>query len=139
MRINALVLAAVSGALTVTLGAFGAHALKDRLSEHQLDLWQTAVLYQGLHVPALGLVGLLGALGVRARVAGIAFVVGTLIFSGTVYALALGAPSWFGAITPIGGTALIVGWVALALAARGLGAGPMTGGASNRPSPPEAR
>lgn len=133
MRTNALVLGALSGALTVVLGAFGAHALEGRLDERGLELWRTAVLYQGLHAPALGLVGLLAALGLRVRVAGAAFAVGTLVFSGTVYALALGAPRWLGAITPIGGVCLIVGWAALGLAARRLG--DVTG----RAAPGEAR
>ena len=106
------------------------------MDERSLELWRTAVLYQGLHAPALGLVGLLAALGVRSQLAGWAFAIGTLIFSGTVYALALGAPRWLGAVTPIGGVALIVGWVALALAARRLGA---AGPGAAVPSDPGAR
>jgi uncharacterized membrane protein YgdD (TMEM256/DUF423 family) len=123
LRPDWLVLGALSGALTVALGAFGAHALAERLDARELELWRTAVLYQGLHAPALGLVGLLAARSGRGSASGWAFAAGTLVFAGTLYAMALGGPRWLGAITPLGGTALIAGWLLLAHAARGAGRG----------------
>lgn len=121
MKCNWLALGALSGALTVALGAFGAHALKERLTPEELDIWRTAVQYQGLHAAALGLTGLLAARVGRGAGAGWGFLVGTLLFSGSLYALALGGPRYLGAITPFGGVAFLVGWALLALAARGVG------------------
>ena len=118
---NALVSGGILGALGVAAGAFGAHGLKDRLTEYQLGIWDTAVSYQLWHALALLAVGILartttGGFGASAQL----FLWGTVVFSGTLYALALGGPGWLGAITPLGGVALIAGWIALALAARGL-------------------
>jgi uncharacterized membrane protein YgdD (TMEM256/DUF423 family) len=110
--------AAVFGAAAVALGAFGAHALRDHLDTAAMQIWQTAVQYQFWHV--LALLAVAGFAPVRAapvwRVAGIAFVVGMALFCGSLYALALGAPVWIGAITPLGGLALIAGWSSLAFA-----------------------
>jgi uncharacterized membrane protein YgdD (TMEM256/DUF423 family) len=106
---------ALLGASAVMLGAFGAHALSGRLSPQQAGWWRTAVDYQMWH--ALALLGV-GALALpRARLTAILFGVGTLIFSGTLYAMALGAPHWLGAITPVGGLLLIGGWLLLAWSA----------------------
>lgn len=116
-------LAGVAGALAaglaVILGAFGAHALRARLDADALAVWKTAVDYQFWH--ALGLVGiaLLARDAVpdgRLRTAAIAFVVGIVLFCASLYALALGAPRALGLLTPLGGVAFIVGWLALALA-----------------------
>lgn len=117
-----LQLAALNLALAVMTGAFGAHALKARLSAEQLGWWHTAVQYHFHH--ALGLL----ALGVLLRLSptlaaplptGVAtsalwLQIGIVIFSGSLYAMALGAPRGFGAITPIGGLAFIIGWLWLA-------------------------
>lgn len=112
---------AFGAALAVVAGAFGAHALAGRLDAHALSLWETAARY--LMYGALGIL----AVGLAARssnrnlaAAGWCLLSGTLIFSGTVAALALGGPRWLGAITPIGGLLLIAGfvlfgWVALRL------------------------
>lgn len=103
---------ATLGAVAVTLGAFGAHMLKGRINAEALGWWHTAVEYQMWHAIvalALGLSGLPGA-----RLPAWLFVVGAVIFSGTLYALALGAPGWLGAVTPLGGLALISGWAVLA-------------------------
>ena len=119
---NWIAIAALNMALAVMTGAFGAHALKARLSTEALGWWQTAVAYQMWH--ALGLL----ALGVLLRVSlsspalpvtgvqtsAVLLQVGIVIFSGSLYAMALGAPRWFGAITPIGGLAFIAGWLWLA-------------------------
>ena len=112
-----IALGALSGALTVALGAFGAHALKESLAPEQLAIWNTGVHYQGLH--ALALIGF-GLWAERARapsLAGWLFLAGTLLFSGSLYALALGSPRWCGAITPFGGVAFIAGWLAFAASA----------------------
>ena len=109
--------AALTGAAAVVLGAFGAHALRDSLDEHALATWHTAVDYQFWHALALLGVGLLARERVTTflRVAAITFLVGLVLFCGSLYLLALGAPRGVGAITPLGGLAFIVGWLALAM------------------------
>ena len=111
---------AVAGAVGVILGAFGAHALRGRLPEAAIATWQTAVAYQFTHALALIAVGMLlrqGGASARALlVAGAAFCLGTVFFSGSLYGLALGGPRWLGPITPLGGAAFLVGWVALLVA-----------------------
>jgi uncharacterized membrane protein YgdD (TMEM256/DUF423 family) len=114
-----LMIGALLAAVAVAAGAFGAHALATRLTPERLATWETAARYHMYH--ALALV-LLAAIGLRwpaplLQLAGWLFISGILIFSGTVYALALGAPRWLGAVTPIGGLALIAGWLVLAAAA----------------------
>src|SRR5688500_2211513 len=115
----ALILASLLLALAVALGAFGAHALKSRLAPDLQAVWQTAVEYHAWH--ALGLFGVALYLLHRPAVAGTAwsawlFIAGIVLFSGSLYALALTGTRAFGAVTPIGGTAFIAGWLALALA-----------------------
>ena len=108
-------LVALAGASAVVFGAFGAHALRDVLDARGTELWHTAVSYHFWH--ALALVFAVVAAGGRARSLAMAcFAVGIVVFSGSLYALALGAPRWFGAITPLGGVAFIVGWLALGIA-----------------------
>jgi len=108
---------ALYGAAGVMLGAFGAHALAARLSESNLAVWQTAVTYQLTHALALLLVGVLvrqsGSVNSALGIAGWGFLIGVLLFSGSLYLLALGGPRVLGPITPVGGVAFIVGWVAL--------------------------
>ena len=104
--------AALLGLLGVGLGAFGAHSLKDIASPEQLEWWRTASLYQLLHAAPLLALDRLGGRG-PVRLAGLALTGGVLIFSGSLYAMGLGAPRWLGAITPVGGLALMVGWAAL--------------------------
>src|SRR5204863_7320756 len=95
---------AVFGMLGVILGAFGAHALESQLPAHRIALWETASRYQMYHSLALVAVGIIaGRYNVDLTISGWLFTVGIVIFCGTVYALALDAPRWFGAITPIGG------------------------------------
>lgn len=107
-------LAGLMGATAVMLGAFGAHALRDLLDARGAELWHTAVSYHFWHALALALA--VSTLRGRARrVALVAFALGIVVFCGSLYALALGAPRWFGAITPLGGVAFIVGWVALGM------------------------
>jgi uncharacterized membrane protein YgdD (TMEM256/DUF423 family) len=115
---NILRIAAVLGFLGVALGAFGAHALREKISPAALQIWNTAVLYHLLHAVVLLALGLyarsasgagLGA-GMDVRLAAGLFTAGILIFSGSLYALALSGIKPLGAITPIGGLCLLAGW-----------------------------
>jgi uncharacterized membrane protein YgdD (TMEM256/DUF423 family) len=114
-------LGALSGAISVAAGAFGAHALKARLAPDLLAIFDTGARYQALHALALLAVAWACARwpGRVAAVAGWCFVLGTLLFSGSLYALALSGVRSLGAITPFGGVLFIAGWFALALAAWG--------------------
>ena len=110
-------LGAFLGGLAVAAGAFGAHALKSRVAADMLAVWDTAARYQMLH--ALALLGLAWAV-TRWPDAGLAatawlWLAGVLIFSGSLYLLVLTGHRWLGAVTPIGGVALIAGWAWAAL------------------------
>ncbi|MBE0565431.1 MAG: DUF423 domain-containing protein, partial [Krumholzibacteria bacterium] len=114
-----MLLAGINGFLAVALGAFGAHGLKNRLSAlpdgaQRLEWWQTAAHYHLAHALALGLVALLASrLATDAalpRTAGWAFQLGILLFSGSLYAMTLTGIRALGAVTPVGGVALLVGW-----------------------------
>lgn len=108
---------AAAGALAVILGAFGAHGLKERVAADLLVIFETGVRYHMYHALALVAVGLAsvrwssGWLGA----AGWCFLVGIVVFSGSLYIMTMTGARWLGAITPIGGVAFILGWVALAL------------------------
>lgn len=118
-----LVIASVLGGISVVLGAFAAHALKDSLSDRALAIWETGTTYQMYHALALILIALLISRFPNSTpliVAGFAFIVGILIFSGSLYALSLSGIKWLGAITPLGGVAFIIGWLCLAIAAWGI-------------------
>jgi uncharacterized membrane protein YgdD (TMEM256/DUF423 family) len=117
-----VILGSVLGMLGVAAGAFGAHGLEDKLDAEMLDIWETAAKYQMYHAVALfGASWLIGQTGSSWATAGAAsFVGGVLIFSGTLYILALTGVRWLGAITPIGGLALIVGWFCCMMAALNL-------------------
>ena len=123
-----LTVAALLGATGVGLGAFGAHGLRVQLGAQGLETWQTAVTYHLIHALAVL------AMGVWLRVAattgsaataapaltafaGWSFAAGVVLFSGSLYLLALGGPRWLGPVTPLGGVAFIVGWLSLAWAA----------------------
>ncbi len=112
------IVAASYGAVAVALGAFAAHALRGHIDEASLQIWHTAVDYQFWHCLALlAVAGFAPATRARWwRAAGIAFVAGILVFCGSLYAIALGAPHWTGIATPFGGAALIAGWVLLGVA-----------------------
>ena len=114
-----LILGAVNGFLAVALGAFGAHGLHDRLAaSDRLATWETAVSYQVYHGLALLAVGLLAARGVgfAGPASGWCFLLGIVLFSGSLYALCLTQIKMLGAITPIGGMLFLAGWVLLAVA-----------------------
>jgi uncharacterized membrane protein YgdD (TMEM256/DUF423 family) len=108
--------AAVAGAalagLGIALGAFGAHGLKAALSPEALGWWQTGVQYQMWHALALLLIGALPLPRLGAAAGLIA--AGTLVFSGSLYLMALTGARWLGAVTPLGGAAMIAGWALLA-------------------------
>jgi len=112
-------LGSISAGIGVALGAFGAHGLKNSVAPELLALFETAVRYQMYH--SLGLVAVAWAISRRNGntikgfgIAGWCFVAGIVLFSGSLYALALTGLRWFGAITPLGGVAFIAGWATLA-------------------------
>jgi uncharacterized membrane protein YgdD (TMEM256/DUF423 family) len=115
-----IVVGAVSAFLAVAAGAFGAHALRGRLSSDMLDVFQTGAQYQMYHALALIGVGiLLGRFSIDGspwlNAAGWLFIAGAVLFSGSLYALSLSGVTVLGAITPLGGVAFLVGWLALAI------------------------
>ena len=109
----------VSAFVAVALGAFGAHALRGRLVPDMLIVFEIGVRYQMYHALALlGVGGVAGRLpGGAVATAGWLFVAGTVLFSGSLYALAFTGQRWLGAVTPLGGVAFLAGWAALAWAA----------------------
>ena len=113
-------LGAASGFVAVAAGAFGAHALRARLTPDLLAVFETAARYQMYHALALLAVAWVAARwpGALPQWAGWLFAAGTVLFSGSLYALALSGVRWLGAITPLGGAAFLAGWICLALAAR---------------------
>ncbi|MCA3007457.1 MAG: DUF423 domain-containing protein [Phycisphaerales bacterium] len=110
---------AALGALAVLAGAFGAHALQGRLADKALATYEVAVRYQTYHALALVLCGLLAERGWRTAGAARAFAAGVLVFSGSLYVLVLTGATWLGAVTPLGGVLLALGWALLALGGRG--------------------
>jgi len=113
-----VLLGAVSGFLAVAAGAFGAHALRARLEPDLLAVFETGARYQMYHALALLAVAWVSSRSPAPQVvwAGWLFVVGTVLFSGSLYVLALTGVRWLGAITPFGGVAFLAGWLALAWA-----------------------
>ena len=114
-----LLTGAAAGFLAVALGAFGAHGLRARLSPDMLAVFETGVRYHMYHAIAIVLVGLIAARldGWLIRAAGWCFAAGVVLFSGSLYALAISGITVFGAITPIGGLAFLLGWAFLVVAA----------------------
>lgn len=114
-----ITLGACSGMLAVIFGAFGAHALKGRLDDYALGVFETAVQYHFYHsfaLLAVGIIALSQPQTVLLRSSGWLFVLGLLIFSGSLYILSLSGLRWLGAVTPLGGLAFIAGWACLAVA-----------------------
>jgi len=110
-----LISACVFGFLTVVLGALGAHSLKSILDDYGKSIYEKAVLYQMFHTMALFAVGLMQHLDKEASfsAAGWGFFLGIVLFSGSLYLLAVTGIKWFGAITPFGGVAFLFGWFRL--------------------------
>lgn len=118
MKQTFLFIAAINGLIVVALGAFGAHALQASLDEYSLGVWETAVQYQMFHTVALLAVQWLifhGQEDKRLYRAGYAFVAGIVLFSGSLYMLALTGQRWLGMVTPLGGLAFLAGWVLLSI------------------------
>lgn len=115
----AVLVGAAYGFLGVACGAFGAHALKTRLAPDLLAVWKTAVEYQLYHALALVLIGLIASSrpSIALTNSAICMALGVLLFSGSLYVLALSGVRWLGAITPIGGLLLLAGWALLFWAA----------------------
>lgn len=117
-----IIAGAVNAAIAVMLGAFGAHALKEKLSERYLAIWETAVQYQMFHAIGLLVIGVLASSALfgditQLKWAGYLILGGIIIFSGSLYALSLSGIGVLGAITPIGGVLFIAGWILLIIAA----------------------
>ncbi|GGI44131.1 membrane protein [Paenibacillus marchantiophytorum] len=116
-----LLLGSLNAFLSVALGAFGAHSLKQKLTPDQLDVFQTGVHYHMIHAIALILIALLSDKLVNSsslvQASGWAIFIGIILFSGSLYALSITGLKIFGPITPLGGLSFLVGWVLLAVAA----------------------
>ena len=114
-----ITLASLSGMLAVAFGAFGAHGLRNRLDDYLMGVFETAVQYHFYHALALlavGVIALSQPQTVMLKSAGWLFFIGTIVFSGSLYILALTGVKWLGAVTPLGGLAFIAGWACLAAA-----------------------
>ncbi len=116
---NWIALGAILGGFRVMLGAFGAHSLRDRLTEKSLATFQTATEYMGYHALAILLVGILALQSERLakslKKVVMFFIAGTVMFSGSLYALAFDGPRFFGPITPLGGLCFMIAWFTLAV------------------------
>jgi uncharacterized membrane protein YgdD (TMEM256/DUF423 family) len=119
-----LITGSLFGGSGVVLGAWGAHGLENFLGHNNISSWETAVLYQLVHTPCLLLIGVL--INQQAQISSqrtllnwVApfMILGIVLFSGSLYVLVLGGPSWFGPVTPLGGVSLIGSWLLLAIAA----------------------
>lgn len=114
-----IAIGAVASGLGVAIGAFGAHGLKEVLDAYGKDIFEKASFYHLIHALAIGMVGIIGQLGLlssgKAWLVALMFIGGILLFSGSLYALAISGIRALGMITPLGGTLFIVGWGVLAL------------------------
>ncbi len=117
--INWITIGAISGLIAVGTGAFGAHGLEKIADAKQIEWWITGAEYHLLHSVILVGFGLLQRMKPCGQLAGWGFLFGILIFSGSLYAMALGATTKLGMVTPLGGTAFLLGWGAFAWNARG--------------------
>ena len=110
-----ILIGAVSGLITVGIGAFGAHGLKEILHNNQTtDIYNKAVVYQMFHTIAILIIGFLEMYtGKSIFLSGLFFTLGILIFSGSLYILSITNLKWMGAITPIGGLCFLIGWIIL--------------------------
>jgi uncharacterized membrane protein YgdD (TMEM256/DUF423 family) len=119
---TAATIGALFAGLAVAAGAFGAHALRNRLEPRDLEIFETAARYQMYHALALLMAAwLLDKNIAQAGLAAWGFSIGTVIFSGSLYLMVFTGMRWLGAITPLGGVAMLVGWGALVVAVRRIG------------------
>lgn len=119
MKLNWFAVGAIAAAIGITFGAFGAHALKSRVTEDLLSIFEVGVRYQMYHALALLAVAWADERwpGSLLNASGWLFVLGILLFSGSLYLMTLTGARWLGAVTPFGGLCFIFGWIALAIAA----------------------
>lgn len=117
-RANAIASGAIFGCVAVALGAFAAHAMKAHFDADSLRTFETGVRYQMYHALALVMCGALQASGYQTLLASRLFAAGIVLFSGSLYGLVLLQAKWLGPVTPIGGVLFLLGWIALAIAAR---------------------
>lgn len=112
-----ILLGAINGFLAVALGAFAAHGLKEILDPEKLAIFQTGVRYEMIHALVLLAIGLFlrREYHKMLTISGIAFLVGVILFSGSLYWLAFDGPRWLGPITPLGGLSFLLGWALLAI------------------------
>jgi len=111
-----ITLGAINGLLAVAFGAFAAHGLRNHLSERLIEVFQTGVQYHAMHALALLLIGVLGLSlprSARLQTAGWCMLAGILLFSGSLYLLAITGSKWLGMVTPFGGMAFLIGWAML--------------------------
>ena len=110
---NFIAIGSILGMLVVILGAFGAHGLKDILDDYGQSIYDKAVLYHMFHSIAIVIIGIIQKLlpDVELQIIGSCFLFGTIIFSGSLYVLAISGIKWLGIITPIGGLLFIIGWL----------------------------
>ena len=114
-----LIAAGVSGCLSVMLGAFAAHGLKNQIGDEMLAVFNTGVKYQSWHACVLLFLGLMAMQSTDTlwRLAAVFIVLGMVLFSGSLYGLSVGGPRWLGPITPLGGLSFIVAWLCIICAA----------------------
>jgi len=107
--------------LAIALGAFGAHGLKGKLTPHSLDIYHTAVFYHVIHALGLFVIAWIATVNLdrKVQMAGILLLAGMILFSGSLYCLAVTNLSWLGMITPLGGILLMSGWLLLAFSVKG--------------------
>ncbi|MCH2102417.1 MAG: DUF423 domain-containing protein [Planctomycetes bacterium] len=118
MRPNWILIGAILGATFVIHAAFGAHWLEERVSTEQLEWWETGAFHHGVHALAIMGFGLMRLRREASDLPGWLLLAGVLIFSTTLYVMALGGPRWLGAVTPIGGSLLVLGWLGFAWTSR---------------------
>ncbi len=123
MKPNWISIGCFSAALAVMLGAYGAHGLQAKLSAGDYEVWKTGVLYQSIHAVALVLFGLYRERRSASAGPGWAFLVGTVLFCGPLYGHPFDAPIWTLHVAPVGGLALMVGWILFAASALRSGTG----------------
>tara|TARA_Y100000590_G_C15529988_1_gene942771 strand:- start:45 stop:443 length:399 start_codon:yes stop_codon:yes gene_type:complete len=112
-NVNYFAIGAILGCTTIIIGAFGAHGLKNILDEYSKSIFEKAILYQMFHTIAILLLGTIEKLmpNINLYIPGLLFLLGIIIFSGSLYVLAITSIKWMGAITPIGGLLFIIGWI----------------------------
>ena len=119
MNINWIQIASLLMFAAVGLGAFGAHAIKGKITDTYLDVYKTAVLYHFIHALGIFIVAWLSTTNQDPKIscAGIAFILGITLFSGSLYLLSVTGLKWLGAITPLGGLSFLAGWLFIFLSA----------------------